>query len=402
MRPAVDVIVAGQICLDIIPAFTRSGDQANIADLFKPGKLIDIGAAVIATGGAVSNTGQALHRLGAATRLITKVGDDLFGQAIIGLIRQVDPALTDEIIVAEGEKSAYTIVINPPGIDRIFLHCTGTNDTFVAKDIRYDQLPDAKIFHFGYPPLMRAMYQHDGAELVSIFSQMKQKGMTTSLDLARPDPESEAGRVDWSRLLTRLLSDVDVFLPSFEEILYMLDRARYEDFVQRAGTDSILELATVDDLRALSDQMLRMGVAIAGIKLGEHGLYVRTVADVERLQAAGYCGRIMGNGNGWVNRELFIPCFEVEVVGTTGAGDSTIAGFLAGLLQGLGIEEVAVSAAATGACAVEQADATSGVPSWGEVRARIETGWQQRDIAILLEGWCYDPKYRLYTAPTHK
>jgi len=45
------------------------------------------GAATVSTGGAVSNTGIALHRLGVPTRLMGKVGDDILGRAIPDVLR---------------------------------------------------------------------------------------------------------------------------------------------------------------------------------------------------------------------------------------------------------------------------------------------------------------------------
>ncbi|UKS28290.1 hypothetical protein LOZ80_04965 [Paenibacillus sp. HWE-109] len=56
-----EVIIAGHICLDIIP--TIYDKQSGMDAYLVPGKLVDSGPAVISTGGAVSNTGTALHRL---------------------------------------------------------------------------------------------------------------------------------------------------------------------------------------------------------------------------------------------------------------------------------------------------------------------------------------------------
>lgn len=48
--------------------------------------------------------------------------------------------------------------------------------------------------------------------------------------MAKPDPTSEAGRKDWNRILERVLPYVDIFLPSLEEILYMIDRQALKSF----------------------------------------------------------------------------------------------------------------------------------------------------------------------------
>lgn len=68
------VIEAGHLCLDIIATFdVRAGVLAN---WLLPGKLIEVGPAVVAPGGAVANTGLALHQLGVAAALVGKVGTD--------------------------------------------------------------------------------------------------------------------------------------------------------------------------------------------------------------------------------------------------------------------------------------------------------------------------------------
>lgn len=50
--------------------------------------------------GTVSNTGLALHRLGVATRLIGKVGDDLFGHATLTIVEQHGAGLANHMLVS--------------------------------------------------------------------------------------------------------------------------------------------------------------------------------------------------------------------------------------------------------------------------------------------------------------
>lgn len=390
-----DAVVAGHTCLDMIPTF--EGNAVTLSALLTPGKLNIVGPLTVATGGAVPNTGVALHRLGVSTRLMGKVADDMVGRAILDVLRAHDPALAEGMILAEGRQSSYTVVINPPGLDRIFLHCPGANDTFGADDVDYDKLSGARVFHFGYPPLMRRMYADSGRELTDLLRQVKQLGPTTSLDMARPDPASEAGRADWRRILERALPYVDVFLPSFEETLFMLDRPRFDE-LQRTGESGDSDAQADAALpRELSDQLLSMGAAVVALKLGTQGLYLRTTDDPDRLASIGAC--VPEDTALWVNRELLAPCFEVEVAGTTGSGDCTIAGFLAGLLRGLSPEEVMVAAVAVGACNVEKADATSGVPSWDAVQERIRSGWGSRPVAISLPGWQWHEEAGVWRCP---
>jgi sugar/nucleoside kinase (ribokinase family) len=360
---ASDVIVAGHLCLDIIPAF--HGGATNLGELLVPGRLTEVGGAAVATGGAVSNTGLALHRYGLRTKLVGRIGDDVIGRVITDVIRQREAGLVDGLVVVPGEASSYTIVINPPEIDRMFLHCPGANDLFSADDVNFETLGSSRHLHFGYPPLMRRMFADGGAETLKLFRNARRHGLTTSLDMARPDPAAESGRVDWRAFLAVVLPAVDIFMPSVDELLYMLDLQRFRAFeaAQEGGVPwGGLKRA---DVRALADELIQLGAGMVVMKLGSAGLYLRTSGQPSRMP-----------GPGWTDRELYHPCYAKKVVGTTGAGDCTIAGFLAGLLHGQSPSGAMDSATGSGACNTEAADAISGIPTWAALQARIARGWK--------------------------
>jgi sugar/nucleoside kinase (ribokinase family) len=386
-------VVAGHICLDIIP--TIAAPPTPTETLIQPGKLLSVGPAALSTGGAVSNTGLALHRLGIPTRLMGKVGDDLFGSAILDLVRRRDPALAAGMIVDPTGASSYSVVISAPGIDRSFLHCPGTNDTFAAADVALDQIADAALFHFGYPPLMRAMYADTGRQLIDLFHQVKAAGVATSLDTAHVDLDGPPGQVDWAALLHGVLPAVDFLLPSFEEVLFMLDRAEFAQVAAHPGNDSLAAKAGMARLRSVADRLIALGVAVVGLKLGEQGMLLRTTADQARLAK---CGKL-GLGPEWAGRELFAPAYAVQVIGTTGAGDCAVAGFLAALLRGLGPDAALTAAVGVGACNVEVADATSGVPTWQALHARIDAGWPTYPPALTLADWQVDHTTGIWYGP---
>lgn len=385
------IIVAGHICVDIIPAWPQAVE--SFAAVFKPGRLNEVGPALISTGGAVSNTGIALHRLGVPVQLMGKVGPDLFGRAILDVVAGYDPALTAGMIVDPTADSSYTLVINPPGVDRIFLHNPGANRTFGAADVDLAKVRGAKVFHFGYPPIMRRMYLDDGAELATLLHAVHDLGVTTSLDMAQPDPTAEAGRVDWRRVLENALPHVDIFAPSLDETIFMLDRAHY-DAIQRGEA---ARTPDVDLLHRLAQELLDMGAAVVALKLGELGLYLRTTNNAERLAAAG--ALIAPLHAGWLGRELLTPCYVANLAGTTGAGDCTIAGLLTSLLHGRPAEEAILDATAVGAASVESPDATGGVPTWEAVQARRAAGWEKHPLRINAGGWTPDPAHHLWRSP---
>lgn len=385
----ISVLVAGHICLDIIPDLGTLNAQ-GFSRALQPGRLVEVGDATLCTGGPVSNTGLALHRLGISTRLIGKVGNDVFGRAVLDIIESYAPDLSQNMIVDNNVSTSYSLIISPCGSDRTFLHNPGANHTFCAADVNYDLTAKSRLFHFGYPPIMRRMYEMDGLELVEMMRRVKASGATTSLDICCPDPASEGGKVDWRKILGIVLPSVDIFLPSIEELLWML---RWDTFQMFNESRNFLEQVTPGLLSELSEELIEMGVRLLVIKLGERGLYLRS-SDKTELAKIGPAAPM--NLDAWANQELWAPCFKVKVVGTTGSGDSTIAGFLAGLLRGLEPAQAVTMAVAVGACNVEAADALSGLRSWEEISFRVSAGWQRLPLFIQDSAWRWDTSVELW------
>jgi sugar/nucleoside kinase (ribokinase family) len=365
----VDVLVTGHLCLDVIPSFAHG----NVT--FKPGHLTEVGPATFATGGGVSNVGLALIRLGVSTKLVGKIGQDFFGEAIVRVLESYDKGATKNLIIEKGGSSSYTLVLNPPNHDRTFLHNPGCNDSFKATDIDLNLLGPGKIFYFGYPSLMKTIRENPKA-FANLYKEAKERGFITCLDMSLPDAEGDSGKVNWKAFLETVLPQVDIFIPSLEEILFMLERPFYDSGQWQHPMPASY-------LHDVTQKILELGVAVAGVKLGEHGLYLRT-ANKERLQQSVLAANV--DVDAWAERELWSPIFNVDVKGTVGAGDSAVAGFLASLLKSLNPEDAVTMACAVGACCVEAPDASSGIRSWEETKARVEAGWA-RGFTTSLFNW---------------
>ncbi len=374
------IIVAGHLCLDIIPNLEHV-PLARAEQFFVPGKLLDTGAVKLSTGGAVSNTGLGLRRLGARVALMGKIGDDYFGRVVRMIVEQ--HGVQEGLLTNPGSATSYSIVLEPAGFDRMFLHCPGANDTLCADDIDYALVGRATLFHFGYPPLMHSMFAHDGRELVELFRRVKALGVTTSLDMALPDPASLAGKADWRKILTAVMPYVDIFTPSAEELLYMLRREQFD--VVRARGASITETLTGDDLHTLGDEVLALGAKIALIKNGHRGAYVRSAA-TETIATLGTA--CPASAARWCARELWHPVFTIACVPqTTGSGDATIAGFLYALVQGEPLERALQLAVANGTCSVTTPDALSGIMPWDALQAKLAAGWAPAPLDVAGAGW---------------
>jgi len=365
------IITAGHICIDITPVFPADRDYGSIAELLVPGKLINMEAADVHTGGSVANVGLALKKLGCDVQLMGKVGNDAFAAMIEGILAKHG---VSGLLVDEHSSTSYSVVLAVPGIDRVFLHNPGANDSFSNTDIPEDALDGAALFHFGYPPIMRKMFENDGDELVSIFRRVKGKGIATSLDLAAVDPDSQAGMADWEKILSRVLPYVDFFVPSFEELCFMLDRPRYDMLCSRGG-DMTEGLDIDEHVKPLADRLMAMGGKVVLIKCGTSGIYYRT-ADEARLSEVGT--NLGLDSRLWAYKEGHESCFVPEIVrSATGAGDTSIAAFLTAVMQGRGPKESVTLACAEGACCVTAYDALSGLKRLDELEGLIGT-WERK------------------------
>lgn len=373
-------VVAGHICIDFTPVFPAgSGPVKKVSELLKPGQLIQMEAPRISTGGAVANTGMGMKLLGADVRLLGKVGEDDFGRMAADILNHC--GLGEDLLVDPASATSYSVVLAIPGLDRIFLHCPGANDSFVADDIPDSALEGVSLFHFGYPSIMREMYLHGGEELKKLFARVRDKGLITSLDLAAVDPDSEAGRADWKEILSGVLPYVDVFCPSFEELLFMLDRDKYRVLQDRAGDGDMTEILDLtEDIQPLADACLALGARCVLLKCGAPGLYFKASGQMEALE------KVLGiRADRWQNFSAFEESFQIDhVCSATGAGDISIAAFLTSLLDGADPEEALSNAAGAGALCCQAYDPVSGLIPLREIRRRIEAGWTKRKKSVVV------------------
>lgn len=389
-----DAVIAGHICLDMFPEFLDT-DKITYKELFIPGKLTNVRGMKISTGGPVSNTGIAMHILGASVSLIAKVGDDFIGKAILDFLENRVPV--DGIKVIKGEGSSFTIVLAPKGVDRMFLHNPGTNDTFCYDDVDFKLVKKAKMFHLGYPPLMKRLYQRNGEQLRRIYKKVNELGVVTSLDFALPDPSSPSGRVDWKMVLKEVLPYLDIFFPSVEEALFLLNKKKFLKLRARAKGTELLQYFTGSELSQLSNTLLDYGAKIVGLKCGSRGLYIQTTSKDKMKKMVGI------NHANWAQRQLWAPIYKVDkFASAAGAGDSAIAGFLVAFLKGESAEMCLKYACMCGAQNVQALDTVSGIKSWEETTREVKSGWKQNEMKINEAGWKYNYDEHLWYGPKDK
>lgn len=360
-----NVVVAGHICLDIIPPFQPNSHQ-DIIELFQPGKLLNVGEVVLCTGGAVSNTGIALSKLGCQVAFMSKVGDDTFGKIISEKMSEWGDVKS--IVYDSYEGSSYTIVLAPPSIDRMFLHHPGCNDYFTSQNINWEIVASSRLFHLGYPPVMRSLFINDGKELSRILKKVKSLGVSTSVDMTLPDPDSEAGRLNWIGWMKNVLPYVDFFTPSIEEALLLWNRSEWQ--TMRTKGEDFINTVPIDVYQDIANDLIVLGCGVVILKAGHRGIYVR-VAGGDRLgQISVLPSQAHSN---WAERELWgAPYVTEKIVSATGAGDSAVAGILAAVLHGKTLEETLQFGNCLGYQNLRALDTVSGVGTYEETESLIK------------------------------
>ncbi len=230
--------------------------------------------------------------------------------------------------------------------------------------------------------------------LETIFKKVRQGEVCTSLDMALPDPHSEAGQVDWRAILQRTLPWTDFFHPSLEEGLFLVAPERWKALRDRAGQEDPVDFADYEDFEAVAEKALDWGAGVVTIKAGHRGIYLRT-AGKERLEKLGIFKQ--EDLDNWAGRELFAPALVPDrIISATGAGDACVAGFMTAALKGESPERALLAGVALGRQNLVAMDATGGVRDWATTLQMVDDenlermampgwpGWRRSDCGRLL------------------
>ena len=308
--PAYDLVVLG----DANPDLVLRGDVEPAFGQAE--RLVDDALLTVGGSGAIMACGAA--RLGLRVAICGVVGDDAFGRFMREQLtaRSVD---TVGLHVRDDRPTGVTVVLSR-GQDRAILTYPGTIGALEPSMMDPLLLRDTRHLHVSSFFLQDALVPG----LPSLFDLAREAGATTSVD-PNWDPAER-----WDGGLFDVLARTDVFLPNAEEAMRI------------AGVGDVAEAA-----RRLAE-MTGTVVVKAG---GEGALALH--ADAE---------------------PVFAPARRVDVVDTTGAGDSFDAGFLAASLEGRPLPEALAFAAACGALSTRASGGVDAQPTRDEVDAFLARG----------------------------
>lgn len=289
-----DITIAGELNLDLILYGLPENIPLEREILAKDFR--------ITLGSSSAILAHNLASLQTKVGFITRLGSDDFGRIALSRLEEADVDLT-RVVRTQGPTSTGVTVLLHHGGPRRILTYPGTMFEMTLQDLDIEYLASARHFHLSSLFLHKAL----APDLPALFRQLKQRGLTISLD-TNDDPEDQ-----WGGVLEELLDCVDLLLPNEAEILRI------------AGTSS-LDAA----LEKLSQR-----IPLIAVKCGREGAVVQRGR--ERMQ---------------------VPGLNVSPVDTIGAGDSFNAGFLCAYLKGADAETCAACGNITGALSTLQAGGT--------------------------------------------
>ncbi|MGH2643137.1 MAG: carbohydrate kinase family protein, partial [Chitinophagaceae bacterium] len=258
-------------------------------------------------------------------------------------------------------------------VDRIFLESPGCSQSFDTSYINFKAIAESRLFHFGYPPLLRQFYLHKGSQLVEMFREVKRLGVITSMDFSLPDKESESGKIDWLEIMKRALPFTDIFTPSLEEALQIVIPSKYDEIQSAASNnEEVIDLIPMATIREVGKCIIDAGTKIVLIKAGHRGVYLQT-GDIRSINED-YGFNLPQEQ--WNFRELWCQAYSVDpsrIKNASGAGDVAIAAFISSILDGESPELSLRYAAMAGRdklyCSNIYNDLPDGQKVWDEIRS---------------------------------
>lgn len=242
-------------------------------------QLVDSGELVL--GGSASIAACGIARLGVPTSLVARVGDDAFGRFQLDGLAAAGVSTT-HVVVDPVVPTGLSVILSAPD-DRAILTVPGTIPTLRASDVRTAlAATDATHLHVASYFLQPTL----AAELPGLLAEVRAAGVTVSLDTNWDPAEQWAGVLE-------LLPHVDVFLPNLAEL-------------RALGSGADVDIAR--DLARRGPRVVVKAGADGGWSLDATGAFFQA------------------------------PGLPVDVVDTTGAGDSFDAGYLAALAHGVADE----------------------------------------------------------------
>lgn len=275
--PTYDFTAVGFLVIDALCRYA--------SEMPPPGSATFVDEATMTVAGTAGATALDCAILGLKGQIAARVGRDPMGDFLLAEMKK--HGLSTGLVQVDDQVQTSTslLPIRPDG-SRAAFFVPGSSRTFLPTEAETRHILDAKIVHLGGTGLLDAF---DGAPSADLLRRAKELGRITVFDLIIARPETIEN-------VMPLLPHIDYFVPSIYEAATM------------AGVSDPAEVARWFKAR---------GVKNAILTLEGDGVYV----DPEQ------------------GEPFHLPSHKIEVVDTTGCGDSFTAGVIVGLAKGWDIRE---------------------------------------------------------------
>jgi len=278
-------------------------------------------------GGDTSNVVVAASRLGLKSKYLTRIGNDILGEALLKMWRK-ENVDTDSIIIEEGSFTGIYIIVRDNGRHRfIYLRKDSAASHLYTEDLEESLFKDLKVFHIS--------------------------GITQAISVNSCDAVFRG---------IEIAKENDVLItydPNIRTTLWSVERARaivmhtfsLVDVVMLSIEDAVILLGEIDKKECIL-KILGTGPKIVVLKLGADGC-------------------LIGN-----SKELiYVPPYKPlqPILDTAGAGDAFDAAFIYGLLSKWGLSTIGIYANIAGALTSTRVGCTLASPYKEEVEIEFNS-----------------------------
>lgn len=265
-----DILAIGELLIDFTAITEKNGDI-----YYKQN-----------AGGAPANVVCMAAKLGASTGFIGKIGKDMFGNYLKGILeeRKVD---TRGLILDKDFSTTLAFVKNGSHGERdfVFYRRNSADLNMKFSEVNLKLIDECKIFHFGALSLTA---EPSKSATINAVEYAKAKGKIISYD------------PNWRPILWQSKE---------QAVQAMKNVLRYVDII-KVSEEELQIITDCGNLLPAIAKLLNMGIKIVCITQGAKGCIIATKSSVE-----------------------LYPAYKVDSVDTLGSGDSFLGGFLYKLLE---------------------------------------------------------------------
>lgn len=314
VAPSTDALVIGRLGVDLYPL----EDNVGLADVGVFGKFL---------GGSAANVAVALARYRVPVSLLSRVGDDPFGQF---LVRELEALGVDTSMVgvdAELKTPVTFCEIFPP-------------DSFPLYFYRDPKAPDLNLAD---TDVNKEVVRTAKAVWLTLTGFSAEPSRATHLEVLRLRERKSLTILDLDYRLSFWGSRADASAAAATALPHVTVAVGNREECEVAVGES--------EPHRAADALLERGVELAIVKQGPHGVLAKTREE-----------------------SIEVPSLTVSVVNGLGAGDAFGGALCHGLMQGWGLERVVTFANAAGAIVASRRECARAMPTEREVVALLEGG----------------------------